>query len=204
MATPWTIEEPGSYHLSFQSGGSYAVAGRRGDLQRHLYQPRGMKKGDAPLFSFPVNATVTNAGGGYTISDSVTAVYSMLVSGDAALGTYTLGVSIQETTGYNESENAAGAATPWTIEEPGSYHLSFQFGGELCRCGRRGDLQRHLHQPRVGAATIPSPIPAALRPPPRPATPGPGTIRARRASGGERGEAPSRRRKRRKGDKPHY
>ena len=33
---------------------------------------------------------VSNPGGGYTISDSVTAVYSMQVSGDSNSGTYTL------------------------------------------------------------------------------------------------------------------
>ena len=49
----------------------------------------GMEKGTSLIFNvrtsqsysgtLPVNATVTNPGGGYTISDSVTAVYSMQV-----------------------------------------------------------------------------------------------------------------------------
>ncbi len=34
-----------------------------------------------------------------------------------------LTVSVRETTGYNESENVAGAVTPWTINEPGTYQL---------------------------------------------------------------------------------
>ena len=85
--------------------------------------------------TLPVNVTVANPGGGYTISDSVTALYSMQVSGNSTSGTYTLDVSIQATTGYNESENAAGAATPWTVEEPGSYQLSFQSGGSYAVVG---------------------------------------------------------------------
>ena len=100
--------------------------------------------------TLPVNVTVANPGGGYTISDSVTAVYSMQVSGDATSGTFTLNVSIQATTGYNESENAAGAATPWTIEEPGSYQLSFQSGGSYAVVGGVVSYTRHLHQPGVG------------------------------------------------------
>ena len=119
-----------------------------------------MEKGTSLIFNvrtsqsysgtLPVNATVANPGGGYTISDSVTAVYSMQVSGDATSGTFTLNVSIQATTGYNESENAAGAVTPWTIEEPGSYQLELPVGRELRGRRRRGGLQRHLHQPGVG------------------------------------------------------
>ncbi len=85
--------------------------------------------------TLPVNVTVSNPGGGYTNSDSVTAVYSMQVSGDSNSGTYTLNISIQATTGYNESENAAGAVSPWTIEEPGSYQLSFQSGGSYAVVG---------------------------------------------------------------------
>ena len=55
-----------------------------------------MEKGTSLIFNvrtsqsysgtLPVNATVTNPGGGYTISDSVTAVYSMQVSGDSTSG----------------------------------------------------------------------------------------------------------------------
>ena len=85
--------------------------------------------------TLPVNVTVSNPGGGYTISDSVAATYSMQVSGNSTSGTFTLTVSIQATTGYNESENAAGAATPWTIAEPGSYQLSFQSGGSYAVVG---------------------------------------------------------------------
>ena len=105
----------------------------------------GTEKGTSLIFNvrtsqsysgtLPVNVTVANPGGGYTISDSVTALYSMQVSGNSTSGTYTLDVSIQATTGYNESENAAGAATPWTIEEPGSYQLSFQSGGSYAVVG---------------------------------------------------------------------
>jgi hypothetical protein len=53
----------------------------------------GTEKGTSLIFNvrtsqsysgtLPVNVTVANPGGGYTISDSVTALYSMQVSGNS-------------------------------------------------------------------------------------------------------------------------
>ncbi len=51
-------------------------------------------------------------------------------------------LSIQATTGYNESENAAGAVAPWTIEEPGSYQLPGRIRGHNTRYGNVRGLRQ--------------------------------------------------------------